>query len=95
MLKAKKLVKQRPLLCSYRVTVETANVPGAGSTSNVTLYLTCEEQPNSPLALELSSDENDFKRGEINKFFVKALDLGRILSASIGHDNLGTSILRM
>ncbi|XP_030623777.1 lipoxygenase homology domain-containing protein 1 [Chanos chanos] len=73
---------------TYKVSVMTGDVYGAGTDANV--FLTVYGDLGDTGERKLSKSENNsnkFERGEVDKFTIEAVDLGQVFKIRIRHDN--------
>jgi len=77
--------KEEELLCVYQVTVRTSNIPGAGTDSDVLITLFGEKDGRVLVSKpqDLDTYGNNFERGNIDKFNVKARDVGKITKIAV------------
>ncbi|EDO49842.1 predicted protein, partial [Nematostella vectensis] len=76
----------------YNATFETGDIPFAGTDANVFLQMTGEEGTTGKI--EFSQDDGAptrFGKGRIDKFAVETIDVGKLTSVRVGHDNTGRS----
>ncbi|KAG2499991.1 hypothetical protein HYH03_002273 [Edaphochlamys debaryana] len=66
---------------SYKVEVQTSDVRGAGTDSDVNITVFGEKGDTGSHALESSA--NDFERGQLDTYFIQAPDIGKILSCQV------------
>ncbi|KAI1905273.1 hypothetical protein AGOR_G00014410 [Albula goreensis] len=73
---------------TYKVSVMTGDVYGAGTDANV--FLTIYGDLGDTGERKLSNSENNsnkFERGSVDKFTIEAVDLGQVFKIKIRHDN--------
>ncbi|XP_032223635.2 lipoxygenase homology domain-containing protein 1 isoform X2 [Nematostella vectensis] len=76
----------------YNATFETGDIPFAGTDANVFLQMTGEEGTTGKI--EFGQDDGAptrFGKGRIDKFAVETIDVGKLTSVRVGHDNTGRS----
>ncbi|XP_058493118.1 lipoxygenase homology domain-containing protein 1 [Solea solea] len=73
---------------SYKVSVRTGDMYGAGTDANVflTIYGDLGDTGERKLA-KSESNKNKFERGAVDKFSIEAVDLGQVFKIHIRHDN--------
>ncbi|XP_030598877.1 lipoxygenase homology domain-containing protein 1 [Archocentrus centrarchus] len=73
---------------TYKVSVMTGNVCGAGTDANVFLTIYGDLGDTGERKLSKSeTNSNKFERGSVDKFTIEAVDLGQIFRIKIRHDN--------
>nr|XP_015194523.1 PREDICTED: lipoxygenase homology domain-containing protein 1 isoform X1 [Lepisosteus oculatus] len=73
---------------TYKVTVITGDVYGAGTDANVFLTIYGDLGDTGERKLSKSeSNSNKFERGQVDKFTIEAVDLGQVYKIKIRHDN--------
>ncbi|XP_072290031.1 lipoxygenase homology domain-containing protein 1 [Eucyclogobius newberryi] len=75
---------------SYKVSVRTGDMFGAGTDANVflTIYGDLGDTGERKLA-KSETNKNKFERGEVDKFTIEAVDLGQVFKILIRHDDSG------
>jgi hypothetical protein len=69
---------------SYKVTVRTGDVRGAGTDANVYVQVFGKQGDTGKLPLRQSQNtKNKFERGRADMFTVEAVDIGKVSSAVI------------
>uniref|UniRef100_A0A4W6CIC0 Lipoxygenase homology PLAT domains 1 n=1 Tax=Lates calcarifer TaxID=8187 RepID=A0A4W6CIC0_LATCA len=73
---------------TYKVSVRTGDMYGAGTDANVflTIYGDLGDTGERKLA-KSENNKNKFERGEVDKFSIEAVDLGQVFKIRIRHDN--------
>uniref|UniRef100_A0A8C4HEN1 Lipoxygenase homology domains 1b n=1 Tax=Dicentrarchus labrax TaxID=13489 RepID=A0A8C4HEN1_DICLA len=73
---------------TYKVSVRTGDMYGAGTDANVflTIYGDLGDTGERKLA-KSENNKNKFERGEVDKFTIEAVDLGQVFKIRIRHDN--------
>ncbi|XP_035234693.1 lipoxygenase homology domain-containing protein 1 isoform X2 [Anguilla anguilla] len=73
---------------TYKVSVMTGDVQGAGTDANVflTIYGNLGDTGERKLS-KSESNKNKFERGAVDKFSIEAVDLGEIFKIKVRHDN--------
>ncbi|EDQ93112.1 uncharacterized protein MONBRDRAFT_31037 [Monosiga brevicollis MX1] len=85
-------VKKPLQLVEYTVRVATGHARFAGTNADVFVMLTGELGDSGKRALLRSqTNRNKFERGKEDVFTVAAVDLGKLTSVTVGHNNAGTS----
>jgi len=76
---------------SYKISVKTSDVSGAGTNANVFVVLFGEYGDSGELQLKDSeTNKSSFKTGQTDVFTVAdVLDLGRLVKLRVWHDNKG------
>ncbi|KAI7798290.1 putative lipoxygenase homology domain-containing protein 1-like [Triplophysa rosa] len=75
---------------TYKVSVRTGDMYGAGSDANVFLTIYGDLGDTGERKLRKSeSSSNKFERGAVDKFSIEAVDLGQVFKIRICHDNSG------
>ncbi|XP_070566658.1 lipoxygenase homology domain-containing protein 1-like isoform X2 [Ptychodera flava] len=83
-------LETKAIMTTYYVSVETADVRGAGTDANVHLVIYGEQDDTGILQLKTSkTNKNKFERGKTDEFEVEAVDIGDIKKIRIGHDSKG------
>uniref|UniRef100_A0A3Q2V469 Lipoxygenase homology PLAT domains 1a n=1 Tax=Haplochromis burtoni TaxID=8153 RepID=A0A3Q2V469_HAPBU len=73
---------------TYKVSVMTGDVYGAGTDANVFLTIYGDLGDTGERKLSKSeTNSNKFERGSVDKFTIEAVDLGQIFKIKIRHDN--------
>ncbi|XP_061672103.1 LOW QUALITY PROTEIN: lipoxygenase homology domain-containing protein 1-like [Syngnathoides biaculeatus] len=73
---------------TYQVSVRTGDMYKAGSDANVFLTIYGDLGDTGERKLSRSeSNRNKFERGQVDKFSIEAVDLGRVFKIRIRHDN--------
>ncbi|KAJ8400007.1 hypothetical protein AAFF_G00400460, partial [Aldrovandia affinis] len=73
---------------TYKVSVMTGDVYGAGTDANVFLTIYGDLGDTGERKLSKSeSNSNKFERGAVDKFTIEAVDLGQVFKIKIRHDN--------
>ncbi|XP_062333408.1 lipoxygenase homology domain-containing protein 1-like [Osmerus eperlanus] len=73
---------------TYKVSVMTGDVYGAGTDANVFLTIYGDLGDTGERKLSKSeTNSNKFERGEVDKFTIEAVDLGQVYKIKIRHDN--------
>jgi hypothetical protein len=73
---------------SYKVTVRTGDVRGAGTDANVYVQIFGKQGDTGKLPLRQSQNtKNKFERGRADMFTVEAVDIGKVSSAAITWTN--------
>ncbi|XP_073475133.1 lipoxygenase homology domain-containing protein 1 [Aquarana catesbeiana] len=73
---------------SYSVSVYTGDIYGAGTDANVFLTIYGDLGDTGERKLSKSeTNKNKFERGQVDKFYIEAVDLGTIYKIKIRHDN--------
>uniref|UniRef100_A0A7S3VHN2 PLAT domain-containing protein n=1 Tax=Dunaliella tertiolecta TaxID=3047 RepID=A0A7S3VHN2_DUNTE len=79
-------------ITSYRVTVMTSDIKGAGTDANVSISL-CGERDGKEVwgpSQKLDGSKNNFERSQVDTFLLKKQkSLGELKKIKIGHDNHG------
>ncbi|XP_054895001.1 lipoxygenase homology domain-containing protein 1 [Poeciliopsis prolifica] len=72
----------------YKVSVRTGDMYGAGTDANVflTIYGDLGDTGERKLA-KSENNKNKFQRGEVDRFTIEAVDLGKVFKIRIRHDN--------
>uniref|UniRef100_A0A3Q3WIH2 PLAT domain-containing protein n=1 Tax=Mola mola TaxID=94237 RepID=A0A3Q3WIH2_MOLML len=73
---------------TYKVSVRTGDMHGAGTDANVflTIYGDLGDTGEHKLA-KSENNKNKFERGEVDKFTIEAVDLGQVFKIRVRHDN--------
>uniref|UniRef100_A0A7N8X6X4 Lipoxygenase homology PLAT domains 1a n=1 Tax=Mastacembelus armatus TaxID=205130 RepID=A0A7N8X6X4_9TELE len=73
---------------TYKVSVMTGDVYGAGTDANVflTIYGTLGDTGERKLS-KSETNSNKFERGSVDKFTIESVDLGQVFRLKIRHDN--------
>uniref|UniRef100_A0A4W4F748 PLAT domain-containing protein n=1 Tax=Electrophorus electricus TaxID=8005 RepID=A0A4W4F748_ELEEL len=73
---------------TYKVSVRTGDMHGAGTDANVflTIYGNLGDTGERKLS-KSESNKNKFERGRVDKFNIEAVDLGEVFKIKIRHDN--------
>ncbi|KAF3695639.1 Lipoxygenase -like proteiny domain-containing protein 1 [Channa argus] len=73
---------------TYKVSVRTGDMYGAGTDANVflTIYGDLGDTGQRKLA-KSENNKNKFERGQVDKFSIEAVDLGQVFKICIRHDN--------
>uniref|UniRef100_A0A3Q2PVY7 Lipoxygenase homology PLAT domains 1 n=1 Tax=Fundulus heteroclitus TaxID=8078 RepID=A0A3Q2PVY7_FUNHE len=73
---------------TYKVSVRTGDMYGAGTDANVflTIYGDLGDTGERKLA-KSENNKNKFDRGEVDRFTIEAVDLGQVFKIRIRHDN--------
>ncbi|GLC44364.1 hypothetical protein PLESTF_000049800 [Pleodorina starrii] len=74
-------------LVEYRITTYTSDIRGAGTDSNVFIELHGDQGSVGQSRLETAA--NNFERGQVDNFIVKATNIGELQRVVIWHDNSG------
>ncbi|KAG7237555.1 hypothetical protein INR49_032172, partial [Caranx melampygus] len=75
---------------TYKVSVRTGDMYGAGTDANVFLTIYGDLGDTGERKLNKSeNNKNKFERGEVDKFSIEAVDLGQVFKIRIHHDNSG------
>jgi serine/threonine-protein kinase len=82
-------VTPTPTQISYKVTVVTGDVPGAGTDANV--YLSLYGDVASSTDNRLNSTIASFEKGQTDIFYLTLFDLGNLQKITIYHDNTGVA----
>ena len=77
-------------MVEYRITLATADVRGAGTDAGVRVVLEGTKGARTPELL-LESAKDNFERGKLDVFKVRALDVGALKSLIVGIDMKGAS----
>uniref|UniRef100_A0A3Q3AH36 Lipoxygenase homology PLAT domains 1a n=1 Tax=Kryptolebias marmoratus TaxID=37003 RepID=A0A3Q3AH36_KRYMA len=73
---------------TYKVSVITGDVSGAGTDANVFLTIYGDQGDTGERKLSKSeTNNNKFERGSVDKFTIEAVDLGQVFRIKIRHDN--------
>ncbi|XP_077594101.1 lipoxygenase homology domain-containing protein 1 [Stigmatopora nigra] len=73
---------------TYKVSVMTGDMYGAGSDANVFLTIYGDLGDTGERKLSKSeTNSNKFERGSVDKFTIEAVDLGQVFKIKIRHDN--------
>ncbi|XP_030643524.1 lipoxygenase homology domain-containing protein 1 [Chanos chanos] len=73
---------------TYKVSVRTGDMHGAGTDANVFLTIYGDLGDTGERKLSKSeSNTNKFERGAVDKFTIEAVDLGQVFKIRIRHDN--------
>uniref|UniRef100_A0A8C1NTW3 Lipoxygenase homology domains 1b n=1 Tax=Cyprinus carpio TaxID=7962 RepID=A0A8C1NTW3_CYPCA len=73
---------------TYKVSVRTGDMHGAGTDANVFLIIYGDLGDTGERKLSKSeSNSNKFERGAVDKFSIEAVDLGQVYKIRIRHDN--------
>ncbi|XP_029365801.1 lipoxygenase homology domain-containing protein 1-like [Echeneis naucrates] len=73
---------------TYKVSVRTGDMYGAGTDANVFLIIYGDLGDTGERKLAKSeNNKNKFERGQVDKFSVEAVDLGQVFKIRIRHDN--------
>ncbi|XP_039606557.1 lipoxygenase homology domain-containing protein 1-like [Polypterus senegalus] len=73
---------------TYKVSVYTGDVYGAGTDANVFLIIFGDLGDTGERKLSKSeTNTNKFERGQVDKFTIEAVDLGQVFKIKIRHDN--------
>ncbi|KAM7368820.1 hypothetical protein PAMP_013127 [Pampus punctatissimus] len=73
---------------TYKVSVMTGDVYGAGTDANVFLTIYGDMGDTGERKLSKSeTNSNKFERGSVDKFTIEAVDLGQVFKIRIRHDN--------
>ncbi|KAL7828480.1 hypothetical protein SRHO_G00321140 [Serrasalmus rhombeus] len=73
---------------TYKVSVRTGDMYGAGTDANVFLTIYGDLGDTGERKLSKSeSSKNKFERGAVDKFSIEAVDLGQIFKIKVRHDN--------
>ncbi|XP_075870025.1 lipoxygenase homology domain-containing protein 1 [Nelusetta ayraudi] len=73
---------------TYKVSVMTGDVYGAGTDANVFLTIYGDQGDTGERKLRKSeTNGNKFERGAVDKFTIEAVDLGQVYKIKIHHDN--------
>ncbi|XP_056875603.1 lipoxygenase homology domain-containing protein 1 [Takifugu flavidus] len=73
---------------TYKVSVMTGDVYGAGTDANVFLTIYGDQGDTGERKLRKSeTNSNKFERGSVDKFTIEAVDLGQVFKIRIRHDN--------
>ncbi|CAI9555467.1 unnamed protein product, partial [Staurois parvus] len=73
---------------SYSVSVYTGDIYGAGTDANVFFTIFGDLGDTGERKLSKSeTNKNKFERGQVDKFYIEAVDLGTIFKIKIRHDN--------
>ncbi|XP_045923575.1 lipoxygenase homology domain-containing protein 1-like [Micropterus dolomieu] len=73
---------------TYKVSVMTGDVYGAGTDANVFLTIYGDLGDTGERKLSKSeTNSNKFERGSVDKFTIEAVDLGQVFKIKIRHDN--------
>jgi len=72
---------------TYRITVETGDIPTAGTDANV--YLTLYGVDGAGGERLLDTAKNNFEAGSADVFSIEMRDIGNIKRVRIRHDNTG------
>jgi len=72
---------------TYEVVVKTGNLRGSGTDANV--FLNIQGKTLSSGKRKLDNMWNNFEAGQTDKFSIESIDVGKIRSITIGHDNSG------
>ncbi|CAJ1070168.1 lipoxygenase homology domain-containing protein 1-like [Xyrichtys novacula] len=73
---------------TYKVSVMTGDVYGAGTDANVFLTIYGDQGDTGERKLSKSeTNSNKFERGAVDKFTIEAVDLGQVFKIKIRHDN--------
>ncbi|KAM6965464.1 lipoxygenase homology domain-containing protein 1 [Aplochiton taeniatus] len=73
---------------TYKVSVRTGDMAGAGTDANVFLTIYGDLGDTGERKLSKSeTNSNKFERGEVDKFSIEAVDLGQVYKIRIRHDN--------
>lgn len=70
-------------MVTYKVTVKTGSIRGAGTDANVFAQLFGENGDTGERKLEASG--NNFERGQTDTFGIEAVSLGDLTKLRIGH----------
>lgn len=84
----KKLMDSDQMLTSYTIEVHTGNVRGGGTGANVFLTLT-GSKATSGKTLVRPEDGGEFNRGSVVTVPFECVDVGRLRSLTVEHDNSG------
>eukprot|EP00798_Chlamydomonas_sp_ICE-L_P013676 gene13676-19564_t len=71
----------------YDIEVFTSDISKAGTDSNVFVLIYGEEGEAGPLLLD--NPKNNFEKGDVDRFNLKAFDVGELRSLKVWHDNKG------
>ncbi|XP_064633987.1 lipoxygenase homology domain-containing protein 1-like isoform X3 [Lineus longissimus] len=75
---------------TYHVNVTTGDVWGAGTDSNVYIYLFGDKDDTGKVLLKSSlTHKNKFERNQTDEFVVEAVDIGELQKIRVGHDGAG------
>lgn len=85
---AKKPVDSEYPLTSYTIEVHTGNVRGAGTCANVFVILTGSKATSGKTLIKPEQREN-FDRGSVVTTQIECVDVGRLRSLTVEHDNSG------
>ncbi|XP_065836583.1 lipoxygenase homology domain-containing protein 1-like [Oscarella lobularis] len=78
---------------SYRLSVVTGSVSGAGTDANVFVVLYGEKDDTGVIPLTKSeTHRNKFEQGQTDEFVLEAIDIGKIRKLKIRHDNGGGAL---
>ncbi|SEG97730.1 PLAT/LH2 domain-containing protein [Nonomuraea solani] len=72
---------------NYNITVETGDVPDAGTNANV--FLKIHGTTGSVGPTDLDNSEDNFERNAVDHFTLTMSSVGEVMSIEIGHDNTG------
>ena len=77
------------LATTYRVSVKTGDVRGAGTDANAYIKLFGSNGDSGKVALKQSENtKNKFERGRVDEFVVEAMDIGEVLYKKPRFSNL-------
>lgn len=85
------LCKGQPVLpvTTYKVYITTGELWNSGTIANVYLSIYGEKGDTGSRKLFRSKNSSKFLRGQVDTFFLEAVNLGDLCKIVIGHDGLG------